>query len=215
MNTYFYIDESPDLGIKKSKFSYFVISCIKIEDESENNKFLRIMKKIRSKILKKKLKETSEIKFSNSNKNIQKKALEYVNNLNCEIYSIIINKTYVDKELRNKIPILYNYLMKVLLEKSISKIDRNKNLNIYLDKCMNKSQIQSFQKYIEVEFLDLFKKLPKINILHVNSNKNSGIQVIDFIVNAIRYKYEYNNKEFYNIIINKIEIEKNNLFKKR
>jgi hypothetical protein len=210
MNTYFYIDESPDLG--KSKFKYFVLSCVKIDNEEENKKYLRIIKNIRTKILKKKLKNTSEIKFSNTNKNIQKKVLEKVNKLNLEIYSLVINKNYVYENLKNKIPTLYNYLMKILLEKSTCKVDKNKNLNIFLDKCMNKIQMNNFQNYIELEFLDLFKELPKVEIKHVDSQKNCGIQVIDFIVNAVRYKYEYNNKEFYNLILNKVEIEKNNLF---
>lgn len=61
-----YIDESGDLGFKKGCSDYFVISCIKVDDEETNKNLQRIPKKIRQRKLRKKAMKCPELKFSNS-----------------------------------------------------------------------------------------------------------------------------------------------------
>jgi len=43
--TYLYIDESGDLGFGKNGSEYFIIACVKINDEKTNICFRRIVKK--------------------------------------------------------------------------------------------------------------------------------------------------------------------------
>lgn len=63
---YLYIDESGDLGFSGRGSKYFVITCVKIDDDRTNVLFKRIPKEVRSRKLPKKTKKQSELKFSNS-----------------------------------------------------------------------------------------------------------------------------------------------------
>jgi len=217
--TYLYIDESGDLGFGKNASEYFIISCIKIDDEKTNTKFHRISKKIRQRKLSKKLKTTAELKFSNSSEIVRCSFFKNVSKLDIEIYSLIIKKEHTKYNLRNNLPILYNYLIKILLEKPLRKIDKNCALEIYLDKCMSKYQRNNFENYIKTEFLSIFKDIPELTIYHEASDSNCGIQVTDFICGAFGYKYNTKKlkgdyDKYLKIIKDRIALERDDLFKK-
>jgi hypothetical protein len=218
--TFLYIDESGDLGMNNHGSKYFIISCVKIDDEETHNAFRRIPKKIRQNTLKKKMRETSELKFSNSSPLIREQFLDRVAKLNIQIFSLTIRKSYTNHSLQKNLPILYNYLIKILLEKVFDKIDHHATLNIFLDRCMSNSQRQNFEDYIKTEFFNLFKKIPTININHENSESNGGLQVIDFIAGSFGYKYNSlssidEGDRYIEIFKSKIIMEKTDLFKEK
>jgi len=214
---YIYLDESGDLGMDCKESTYFILTAVKIKDEKTNAIFLRIPKKVRRKILKKKYKKMSELKFSNSNNLIRETFLKKVKPLDIEICSLIIDKRNTYDKLKTNLPILYNYLIKILLEKVLVDINKNKNLTIFLDRCMSCSQIQNFENYVKTEFLYLFKNIPNVSIRHESSKNNEGLQVTDFICGAFGYKYNKaklkDDCNYYtDIIKDKIKIEKTDLF---
>lgn len=208
---YIYIDESGDLGMSEKGSEYFIITAVKLS-EKENIKFLRIMKNIRKKILKKKLKNTSEIKFSNSTDQIRKKVLKKVIKLDLDIFSIVIKKELTNDKLKNNLPILYNYLIKILLEKCLKEINNDK-LIICLDRCMSQKQRDNFEEYIKTQFFQLFERLPDVKITHEYSHNNQGLLVTDFICGSFGYKYNQKDNKYTEMITKKIIIEKNDLFK--
>ncbi len=216
---YLYIDESGDLGFEKGS-NYFIITCAKIDNEKDNVAFLRIPKKVRQRTLKKKYKKGFELKFTNSSPLIRERYLSRLKDLDLQVFSLIIKKEYTNNELRDNLPILYNYLLKILLEKPLKEIDISNNLTIYLDKCMSKNQMENFRAYIETEFVYLFNKVPKINVVHVSSAGHPGLQVTDFICGAFGYKYNTAKQKgdcesYINLFKDKVIIEKNDLFKKK
>lgn len=217
--TYIYIDESGDLGMDCKMGQYFIITAIKINNEKDNLNFNRIPLKIRKILYKKRDKKKSEIKFFNSSDSIRVKIIKKSATLNIEIFSVIINKNFVYDRLKNNLPILYNYLIKILLEKVLTNLNKNDNLVIFLDRCMSFSQRENFENYIKTEFLYLFQKIPKVEIFHDSSQNNGGLQVTDFICGAFGYKYNtLSLKEgsdiYTRIIKDKIVAEKTDLFKK-
>ncbi len=216
--TYLYIDESGDLGFSGKSSPYFIIACVKINEEDDNVVFGRIPKKVRAKILDKKRIE-SELKFSNSSEKVRAKFLELAATIPIEIYALSIDKEYTADKLKENIPILYNYLIKVMLERPIKKLD-NTPLNICLDMCMSLRQRENFENYIKTEFYSTFKDLPKVNVMHSPSESNSQLQVADFICGAFGYKYntaklKNGHDKYVKIIQSKIVVEKNDLFRKR
>ena len=126
--THLYIDESGDLGMGDTGSPYFILTCVKIDNDDVNFNFTRIPKKIRQTNLKKKMKETSELKFSNSSPLIRQQYLTRAKKLNIEIFSLIIEKKYTNKRLQNNLSVLYNYLIKILLEKVVEKLNRKDEL---------------------------------------------------------------------------------------
>lgn len=216
--TFLYIDESGDLGFKKTGSEYFVITCVKIDDEKTNLAFRRIPQKVRLRKLSKKYKETPELKFSNSSEIIRNGFLTRAAMLNIEVYSLIIKKEHTKKDLQENLPILYNYLINVLLEKPLAKVDRNFELTVCLDKCMSPSQRNNFEAYTKTKFLGRFMTIPKISISHENSRSNGGLQALDFICGAFGYKYNTAKLKgdcgkYTSLIKNRIILEKTDLFK--
>lgn len=214
---YLYIDESGDLGFKRNGSEYFIISCVKINNDGTNILFKRIPKKIRQKTLSKKWKKLSELKFSNSSVLIRERFLSRVSKLDIGVYSIIIKKEYTKKELQENLSILYNYLLKILLEQPLQNLENPNELNICLDKCMSLSQRANFENYIKTEFLSIFKQIPKLKITHKDSCNDGGLQVIDFVCGAFGYKYNTCKlkgefEKYTNIFKEKIIIEKNDMF---
>ena len=216
--TYIYIDESGDLGFGKKGSKYFIVSCVVIDNEKTRIKFERIPKKIRQRTLKKKMKKQAELKFSNSSIRVRKEFLEKASKLDIKIYSVIIKKELAKKQLRENLSILYNYLLKILFEKSLKKINQKQKLIIFLDKCMSPAQRENFENYIKTEFFYYFKKMPEVKINHELSHSIPGLQVVDFICGAYGYKYntaklkgDYDH--YVKIIKNRVEVEKSDLFK--
>ncbi len=216
--SYLYIDESGDLGFKGKGSDYFILTCVKIDDEKTNQDFSRIPKKVRQKILSKKQKKLPELKFSNSSEEVRIEFLKRVAKLNIEIYAIIIEKSKTFSELKDNLPILYNYLIKILLEKPLNKLHNNLHLFICLDRCMSFPQRQNFENYIKTEFLSIFQKLPKVDISHECSNQNNCLQALDFTCGAFGYKYntaklKEDCEHYTKIIQNRVIIEKKDIFK--
>ena len=167
----------------------------------------RIVKKIRQKILKKKLKNSSEIKWNNSNENIKRKVLEVLSKKDLEIFSIILDKNKVYDYLKGKKHKLYNYLCRLIL----SECSLNDNrAELVVDRSKGKRALRDdFDNYIRRVILPSECKL---DIVHADSKKKGGLQALDFLSGAIFSKYEYGNKEFYKIIEEKISLERE-LFK--
>ena len=214
---YLYIDESGDLGFSGKGSSYFVITCVKINDGHTNVLFKRIPKEVREKTLSKKPKKQSEFKFSNSSLLIRERFLTRAAKLDVEIYALIINKEYTQQKLKDNLSVLYSYLIKILLEKVILP---NEQISICLDRSMSTSQRENFKNYINTEFLYRFMKVPSLKITHENSNSNEALQVTDFICGAFGYKYNTAHMkgdfEYYTKLIKtKIILEKNDFFKKK
>jgi hypothetical protein len=214
---YLYIDESGDLGFSGKGSEYFIFTCVKIEDDNTNTLFKRIPKKIRQRTLKKRVKKLSELKFSNSSILIRERFLKRVADLDIKIYSLIIEKKYTQERLKENLPVLYNYLLKIILEKLVFP---NNKINICLDKCMSSTQRENFENYIKTDFLYKFGKIPDLKIIHENSNCNEALQVIDFICGAFGYKYNTSRlkgdfDKYIDIIKLKIIEERNDFFKEK
>jgi hypothetical protein len=137
--------------------------------------------------------------------------------LDIEIYSLVINKECTEPKLKENLPVLYSYLIKILLEKLILP---NHKMFICLDKCMSATQRDNFENYITTEFFSKFHDMPNLEISHENSGGNEALQVTDFVCGAFGYKYNTaklkDDCEHYTVIIkDKIKEERNDFFKKR
>jgi hypothetical protein len=150
--TQIFIDESGDLGFSSLSSDYFLVVAVRIPDEKTNFSYCRIIKKVRERILKKKLRETNELKFSNSSDLIRKEVLIMVSKLDVGIYALIIKKQYTKQDLKENIRVLYNYLIKRLLESVLRDVNRKEKLFIFLDKCMPASKQRILKIILKLSF---------------------------------------------------------------
>src|SRR3989344_9462781 len=98
---YLFLDESGELGFKLTSSRYFLIAILSC-DEYEIKRVKKIIKRIRTRKLKKKLKELVELKANNTSKQIREAVLKKLNSLSIEIYTIILDKRQVYGYLKNK-----------------------------------------------------------------------------------------------------------------
>lgn len=85
-------------------------------------------------------------------------------------------------------------LSHILSNMSITKV------NIIIDKFLHSSKIDSFNEYMDKNIsLDM-------DIQHVSSEGNRGIQAVDFVTGAVHRKYRQNDSNFYDLIEDKVDI---------
>lgn len=200
--SYIYIDESGDLGIHGSR--YFTIIAVLTNQPIA---LARIIKKLRQRKLKKKIKKLAEIKANNSNRTIREFVIKKVNNLDCKIFAVVVDKTKILPHLYEVKDKLYNYLCGIL----IKNIEYSKyKIVITIDKKDTNSLIrEDFNRYIKTKVVQKNPDL-KVEIYHKQSNSSNELQVVDFIAWSINRKFSFNDDYYYKIIENKI-VNKNNM----
>ncbi|MBQ6443260.1 MAG: DUF3800 domain-containing protein [Methanosphaera sp.] len=189
---YIYIDESGDLG-KQTK--YFVFGAILTNNPKQLDNIIR---KTRKKY-KKHLGNIPEIKGHKTEDYIIKKILHKLNNTNCKIIGIIIDKTNIYKITQNYD---YNIIYDTIASKLAEMIIITSSTSIIIDKCKNKENemINFNMKFINK--LNNSHNYP-VEIKHANSIHYQGLQIADLIAWSIFQCAERNNNEFISLIDNK------------
>ena len=198
------------MGLRCKECRYFIIAAVRINEERSNILLRRIPRKVRQKLLKKKMKELPELKFSNTPDIIRKKYLKMASEIDIEIYASILDKSNIDKAQKNDE--IYRRLTKVILDKTLYEIKPNAELIITLDKCMTSRQREDLKVKLKQELKHIFNKTAKAEINHEDSKGNDALQVVDFICGAFGYKYntakqEGNSEMYVSLISKRIKFE--------
>ena len=199
---YVYIDESGDLGFRGASSKYFIMAAVATEKPKEIG---RKFKKVRSRLLKKRYRNIPEFKFSESDEFIREKVLETINSLDVEIWFLIVEKEKVYPKLKNDTSLLYNYFAGSLM--SPLKRYSGKEIHIRIDRSLNRTKRDRFNDYLHKRKNWLETRIGEINlksIEHVDSKKEAGIQVADFVAGAAFQKFERGNGEYIEKIQEKI-----------
>jgi len=203
---YIFLDESGDLGFSAKSSKYFIVAALCTKEEKIVN---RCIKTVRTG-LSKKYKKT-EMKFSNSSNPTRRRVLKCIAGKNISISYISLKKEWIYHYLRDKQPIIHNYMIGQLLSNILycASVIRT---TIIIDKFLPYKKIEGFNKYID------FKTPVRIEVEHQTSHGNNGLQAVDFVAGAIHKKYRDNKESFYNIISDKIDISLNSrekIFRKK
>ena len=196
---YIYIDESGDLGDKYSSSKYFVIGAIIVDNPKHLNRIIKEARKKYNKIIGRDL----EVKGNKTNRFVIKKILKKVNNLDCEVWAI-----FLDKQNLHNIPNFYNYheLYDTLASKLAENIKITSTTTVIVDRSKSKHEdIHIFNERF-TSSLNNPNNYP-INITHANSIKEKGLQIVDLLVWSIFQSLEHNNSDFIDLIQNKNVIE--------
>lgn len=190
---YIYIDESGDLGSKKSSSGYFVLAGVMV---SKPKKLDNLIKNTYRKH--KNIRDMNEIKGTTTPENVKKDILTRLNNIDYQAFIIVFDK-------QNMYKIDYDYntnsLYDILASQLAKTITINEKTIIILDKTKNKNQIDDFNRVFNDKLINP-KKYP-VEIKHVNSVNYKGLQVADLISWSTFQSVERNNNEFIEIVENK------------
>lgn len=198
-------DESGNLG---NSGRYFIIACI----DTRNYKSLHNIMKKKLSIAKQMFQElaclhSNEIKAKDAYPCIKYHILETIANKDISISYIVADLKYVKPNLLVDKNILYNFLMKLLIDKLVSDKDNHTILNIICDNHTTKiSSGNSFEEYIKLHLLYEKEYDINLNIVYMDSDDRNAypIQAADYVANALYGWYEYHDDIYYNRFKNKI-----------
>jgi hypothetical protein len=191
-------DESGNLG---NSGRYFIIACI----DTDNFKALHSVMKRKLGIAKKLFPElatlhSNEIKAKDAYPCIKHHILETISEKELKISYIVADLQYVKPTLLVDKNILYNYLMKLLLDTLIKNEDDGTTINIICDNKTTKvKSLNSFTEYIKLHFIYERGYELKLNVVYMDSDdKNAfSVQAADYVANALYGNFEYNDSTFY------------------
>lgn len=209
---YIFLDESGDLGFnfKKLKTSkYFVVAFLFVENKSSIEK---IVKKTHAE-LKKKYKRRFGVLHSVKERPItRQRLLKRLNEKDCAIMTIYLNKRKVYTKLQDEKQVLYNYVTNILLDRIYSKrlvAGKDKITIVASRRETNRYLNENFKTYLNNQAKNHHKV--EVEAVIKTPFEEKSLQVVDFVSWAIFRKYEYGDDSYYNIIRNKI-VEENPLF---
>ncbi len=197
-----FLDESGDLGFKKSSSKWFLFAIAIINDARALE---RVVKKV-WRPMKKKYKRLGELHASQENDITRKRILGRLSEVDdLRVLCAVLNKQKVYIDLQNQKNYLYNYTANILLDRlhNSGALGIDEPLHLFIDRKDTKKRLrENFIDYISHEMEKRRDGLFRIK-LH-SSHENKSLQAVDFISWAIFRKYEHGDDTFYKIIKNKI-----------
>ena len=203
---YIFLDESGDLGFKKSSSKWFIFTIAII---SEPRSLERVVKKI-WRPLKKKHKKLGELHAYHADNITRIRMLQKLNELDdLKVLCVILNKKKVHVDLQNQKNYLYNYTANILLDRlhSSNAVKDNEQIHLFIDRKDTKKKLRdNFIRYLNSQMSNRGRKHFTVD-LHT-SHENKSLQAVDFMSWAIFRKYERGDYEFYEFIKSKITDER-------
>lgn len=200
-------DESGNLG---SSGRYFVIACI----DTRNYKSLHNIMKKKLGIAKQLFQElaclhSNEIKAKDAYPCIKYHILESIVRKELSISYIVADLKYVKKNLLDDKNILYNFLMKLLIDRLVSDKDNNSTLNIICDNHTTKiASGNSFEEYIKLHLIYEKEYELNLNVVYMDSDDRNAypVQAADYVANALYGWFEHEDTIYYDRFRTKINI---------
>lgn len=203
---YIFLDESGDLGFKKTSSRWFLFTIALTPDSRVLGKAVKNVWKN----LKKKHKKLGELHASKEKDITRTRLLKKLSEIEgLKIMCVILNKEKVYVDLQNQKNYLYNYTANILLDRLHAKevLKEGEPIHLFIDRKDTKKQLrENFIEYLTTSM----KKRRDCDIkieLHA-SHENKSLQAVDFISWAIFRKYESGDYRFYEMIKEKIISEK-------
>jgi len=209
---YIFLDESGDLGFdfqKKKTSKIFVITFLFVDNKRPIEK---IVKKTHSELKKKYKRKFGALHAVKEKPVTRQRLLKRLNEKDCAIMTIYLNKRKVYTKLQEEKSVLYNYVANILLDRIYTKkiIPSDKTIELIASKReTNKFLNENFKNYLNTQVKNRHRV--NINISIKSPFEEKTLQAVDFASWAIFRKYEYEDDSYYNLIKNKI-VEENPLF---
>lgn len=207
---YVLLDESGDLGFKleggSSKF--FVIAIIFIKSKRPLEKIARAVHGG----LRKKFRKVGALHAYGESPITRTRVLQRINQQDCSILAVILNKRKVHTKLQDEKAVLYNYVTNILIDRLLTRKllpPENPIILIASRRETNKFLNLNFKNYLQAQANNNHKL--KITVEIKSPTEEKSLQVVDFVSWAIFRKYETGDDAFYNLIKDKV-IEEAPLF---
>ena len=150
---------------------------------------------------------SNEIKAKDAYPCIKYHILETIARKELSISYIAADLKYVKPKLLEDKNILYNYLMKLLIDSLVSEKDNNTTLNIICDNHTTKiASGNSFEEYIKLHLIYEKEYDMNLNVVYMDSDDRNAypVQAADYVANALYGWFEYEDPIYYDRFHSKI-----------
>jgi len=197
---YIFLDEAGNLTDDKD--DHFVLTGIFTLNPRPLRKLIRRTRK--AKLSSRNRRKNSEIKASKATDKYKKYLYEHLMKINnFEVFALYLKVSDIPLHMKGKEGIIYLRMTEELLKLGL--VEKYNNVNLIMDHRSLKGITQNaFDTAIYEEFAASFKCPKLFNVYHVDSQKDKGIQICDFVTHAIYQKYQRQNADWYKMIENKI-----------
>lgn len=202
-----YLDESGSIVnglVAKASESvpYFVLAALVLR---EDHSIKRCIKEIRQKRIKKKYKQTSELKFHDSDDLIKRRVLECIGRTNNDIGYAILYNSKIQHEVEPQL--IYNEICRQLIYEIVNNYGLSGQVEVIIDKSLYGAHRTAFDAHMaDRSGMMMPASLGEIKVTHVDSKSCPYIQAVDFIAGAINRKYRDDDDCYYQKIQHKIAL---------
>lgn len=211
---YIYLDESGDLGFDFSKAKtsrYFVITLLACYNKQVQDGFkTAVNRTLKNKLNHKKNKkrEVVELKGSQTTLAIKQYFAKHLPKAGWGIYSVTLNKARTQEHLRTRTgkKKLYNFLAHFILEKVCFPKDVS-IVSLIVDRCKNKAEIKDFNAHMANQLEALLPLDALLQIDHLSSEENAGLQAVDLFCWGISRKDNFNEIDWFNCYSDKVRFD--------
>ena len=207
---YLYLDESGDLGfdfVNKKPSKFFTVTILALSTHDANRKLIKSVKKTLARKLNPKSKRkriVGELKGTGTTLEIKEYLHKQAKNIKFGIYSITLNKKRVYEQLTKNKERVYNFIARKVLDKIPFEKADHIRIELILDKCKGKPEIEEFNKYIKSQLGARIEPNTPLDIYHRRSHDDYGLQACDMFCWGIFQKYERKNLKWYEIFEKKV-----------
>ncbi|MDD2754412.1 MAG: DUF3800 domain-containing protein [Methanothrix sp.] len=202
-----YLDESGSIvnGLvvnSSGAVPYFVLAALVLREDLP---IKRCIKDIRRKKIKKKYKQTSELKFNDSDGTIRRRILECIGRTNNDIGYAVLYNSKIQHEVEPQL--IYNEICRQLTYKIANNYGVSGQVEVIIDKSLYGAQRTAFNAHMaDRSGIIVPATLGEVKVTHVDSKACPCIQAVDFIAGAINRKYRDNDDLYYQKIQHKISL---------
>lgn len=207
-----FLDESGDLGFdftRSGTSRFFVITLLVVENyEDRVRLFKAVERTIKNKVRKGKKGKVPdvELKGTKTTAGVKNYFFRQLDKVKFQIYSLVLNKARVYEALQENQAKLYNYIARLLIQKCPFQKAKDKII-LTLDKSKDQEGIKEFNRYLLLQLQSSIPVSKPIEIYHVASHENKGIQAADLFSWGIFRKHERKDTEWYNQFRGRIKFE--------
>lgn len=202
---FLYLDESGDLGfdfVNKRPSRFFTITILAVSGIDHDRALFQGARRT----VRKKLHPGAELKGSNTEFKIKEFFYRQVCDVPFEIYSMTLNKKRAYERLTKEKGRVYNYIARQVLERIPFEkaLDR---VTLVVDKSKGKPEIKEFNTYINSQLEGRLNPGAPLDISHLASHENYGLQAVDLFSWGIYRKYEHKDTRWFDVFREKIAFE--------
>lgn len=208
---YLYLDESGDLGFNfnyKNPSKFFSICILLVKDRQANLAIRNAVKKTLKRKIKNYRKSSGEQELKGSRVSLAVKEYFWalVKDIPFHLYAISLNKKDTILQAADNQHRIYDYVTYSIIQK-IPLHEAKTRIQLVVDKCKGTKEVRQFNRYISSHLPGLVDPRVAVDIDHLTSHQDPGLQAVDLFAWGVHRKYEKGDSQWYDMFSEKIDFD--------